>query len=178
MSSILYNLLSVLLLSIWPFYIHEPSETEESLVLNEVDLSNHPQIYDIMKRIVNEGRRINTDKVSFMTVDLENDSCGIRMRIVAQVHKRLFWHDGYSGYTIIDDMPIIFENNSRIKLDEIPDSKGVFPMEQRFSPPFVYDPDIWLFLLKSNGYARYYHDRGWIWYEQEQPSNKVHLSSE
>ena len=178
MASILCDLLSVLLLSVLPFYIHEPTEKEDSLVLNEVELSKNHQIKSILERVVKESNTTTSDKVHFLTVRLTNDSCGILMKIVAHTRNNLSWYDGYYGYTIIDKIPVIFINKSDIEITKIPDKQAIFPMARRFDPPFFYDPEVWFFILKSNGYARYYHDRGWIWYEQEQPSNQVHLSSE
>lgn len=159
------NLLSMLLLSVSLSYLHRPTDKEESITLHEVSVINHPHIYSILKRTVSEARGYTTDRVSYLTVDLENDSCGIRMKIVAHVKKNLSWFDGYSGYTEIRDLPVVFVNNSRMELEEIPDRIGVFPMAGRYDPPILYDHDEWLFILKDNGYSRYYEGRGWVWFE-------------
>lgn len=162
-----FNLLSILLLSLSSFYLHRATDKEEVLTLKEVSLINNPHIYSILKRIVGESRRSTSDKVYYLTVDLRNDSCGIRMEIVAHVKKNLSWYDGYSGYTEIQGLPVVFENNSQVELEEIPDRQGIFPMAGRYEPPIIYDPDVWLFILKENGYERYYDNRGWLWYQYD-----------
>lgn len=158
--------MSLVALSTNVYFIHPPTNTEESLSLDEVNLSHHPQIFYIIEGVVKEAQSSTSDKIHFLTVRLMNDSCGTIMKIVAHTRNNLSWYDGYTGYTIVDKMPVIIVNKSNIKLSNIPYHKGIFPMANHFSPPFVYDPNTWLFILRNNNHARYYEDRGWIWFKQ------------
>ena len=167
MRTLFCNLLSVLLLSVSLFYLHIPTDKEETITLHEVNVISQPHINSIIKRIVGETRKNTTDSVYYLTARLENDSCGIRMKIVAHVKKNLSWFKGYSGYTKIDDLPIVFVNNSQIELEYIPGRLGIFPMASRHDPPIIYDPDVGLFILKDNGYYRYFEGRGWVWFEYD-----------
>lgn len=167
MVNLLCNILSILLISFYPSYIQKPSPDDESLCLPEIELSNHPLLNRLITGIVKEAKGLTNNKVNYLSVDLINDSCGIRMEIVAHVRKRLFWYDRYGGYAIVEGKPVIFENRSDIQLMEVPNSKGIFPMAGRFDPPIIYDPDVWSFILKENCYARYYEGRGWIWFQYE-----------
>ena len=157
----------MLLLSVPSIYLHRPTDDEESIALHEVSVNSHPHIYAILKRIVGAASVNTTDRVNYFTVRLENDSCGVRMKIVAHVKNKLSWFDGYSGYTVIHDLPVVFVNNSRIELEFLPGRSGTFPMYSRFDPPIFYDPDEWRFILKENEYARYYEGRGWVWFPYE-----------
>ena len=168
MVNLFFNILTILLISLWPVYIHEPTVNEESLCLPEIDLSNQPHLNKLISRTVKESKGLTNNRVSYLSVDLSNDTCGIRMKIVAHVRKSLFWYDKYGGYAIVEGMPVIFENRSNMHLRENQNSKGVFPMACRNEPPIIYDPDEWLFILQENRYARYYEGRGWVWFQYDQ----------
>lgn len=163
MRTFICSALSTILLCCPSFFLHRPRDTEESLHIPEVNLENHPKIYSILKEIVNKAKASTDEHVHYISVFFKNDTCGIRMNIVAQTKSSLFWYDGYTGYTCINDMPVIFTNHSNIELALKPEKQGVFPMADRYTPPIVYDPDEWWFILKDNGFYRYYDGRGWIW---------------
>lgn len=167
MVNLLNNILSILLISFLLLDIQKPMSNDESVCLPEIELSNYPHLNRLITRIVKEAKGVTNNRVDYLSVDLTNDTCGIRMEIVAHVRKRLFWYDKYGGYAIVDGKPVIFENRSNLQLKEVPNSKSIFPMAGRFDPPFVYDPDVWLFILKKNCYARYFEGRGWVWFQYE-----------
>lgn len=167
MVNLFCNILSILLITFYPSFIQKPTSDDESLCLPEIELSNHPQLNRLITGIVKEAKGVTNNKVSYLSVDLINDTCGIRMAIVAHIRDRLFWYDKYGGYAIVEGKPVIFVNRSNIQLKEMPNSKGIFPMAGRFDPPIFYDPDEWLFILKENEYARYYYGRGWIWFQYD-----------
>ena len=171
MRTIICSALSTILLCSSTSFLHRPKETEESLQIPEVNLVNHPRIYSILKRIVKEVKVSTPDCVHYISVFLKNDTSGIFMNVVAQTKSSLFWYDGYTGYTCINDMPIIFTNHSNLEFAFIPEKKGVFPMAGRYEPPVVYDPDEWKFIIKENCYARYYDGRGWIWFQYNDMKN-------
>ena len=168
MRTIICSALSTVLLCSSTFFLHRPKETEESLHIPEVNLVNHPKIYSILKRIVKEAK---SDCVHYISVFLKNDTSGISMHVVAQTKSSLVWYDGYTGYTCINDMPIIFTNHSNLDFVPISGKQGVFPMDAPYKPPFVYDPDVWRFILKEDSYARYYDDRGWVWFQDNETKN-------
>lgn len=168
MITILCRILPLLLMCAPTYFIHPPMDTEESVTLSEVKVINEPHIHKILKKIVSETRSNSSGKVNFLTVRLMNDSCGILMKTVAQTKSSLSWYDGYSGYTVIEDIPVIFINKSSVVFKEIPEKQGVFPMDAPYEPPFVYDPDVWRFILKEDSYARYYDGRGWIWFQDNE----------
>lgn len=167
MVNLFCNILSILLISVWPEYISESVANDKSLCLPEICLSDHPRLDMLISKTVRDAKDVTDNKVTYLTVDLINDTCGIRMEIVAHERKRLVWFDKYDNYAIVEEKPVIFENRSNIQLKELPNRKGVFPMDDLDTPPFFYDPDEWHFILKENEYARYYEGQGWIWFEYE-----------
>lgn len=167
MSSLLCNIFLILITSLCQINNQEHSVNDESLCLPEIDLSNYPHMKLLISRIVKEVKGVTNNGVQYLTIDLKNDTCGIRMEIVAHTRKRIFWYDKYSGYALIEGKPVIFENQSNIELKVIPNSNEIFPMASRFDPPILYDPDEWLFILQENRYARYYEGRGWIWFKYD-----------
>ena len=167
MLNLLCKIIPSILIALWPMYIHEPNVNEESLCLSELDLSEHIHLNTLLRRIVKEAKGVTNKEVNFLTVDLKDDSCGIRLEVIVHTAKRVFWYDKYDGYAIIDGLPLIFENRSKQVIKEVPNSKGIFPMASRDDPPYYYDPDEWKFILNDDGYARYYEDRGWIWIQNK-----------
>ena len=163
MISLLGKILPSILIALWPMYIHKPNTYEETLCLSELDLSEQKNLNTLLRRIVKEAEDVTNTEVKFFTVDLKDDTSGILVYVIAHPVERLFWYDKYDGYTIIDGLPLIFENRSKQVIKEVPNSKGIFPMASRDNPPFCYNPDEWKFILNDDGYARYYEDRGWIW---------------
>ena len=106
MLRIFMHLLLFLALSMPVYYIHVPSEHEESLSLDEVNLGIHPQLESLINDVVKDGRSKTIDTIHFLTVRLMNDSCGILVKIVAHTRTNLSWYDGYTGFAIVDKIPV------------------------------------------------------------------------
>ena len=60
MRMIICSILTKLLLYSSSIFLHKPKDTEEVLVLPEVNLENHLKIYNILKGIVNTDVRANS----------------------------------------------------------------------------------------------------------------------
>lgn len=161
------NILSIFLISLWPTFIQTPTSNQDSVCLQEIDLTNNPNLFTVLTRVVKEAKGITNNGVNYLTVELLNDTCGIRMKVVAHVRKSLARYDKYGGFSIVEGKPVIFENQSKVQLQEASQSKGVFPMSKNFDPPIIYDPDEWLFILKKKSYARFFEGRGWIWFQYD-----------
>lgn len=127
---------------------------EDSVILPQVDLSQDETLQKILYSVIQEEQSLDNDKVYYYTCRLSTDSCGYKVKIIAQTKVTLSNSNGYSGYACIDSIPIIFINKSDYALNYISNEQECFPMDLPNSPPFFYDPHTWIFIIKFNQRGR------------------------
>lgn len=130
--------------------------------LYSINLKNQPLLREIIKEVVTDEDAYS-DKVTFYTLDLSDNKDGILLHFVAHTKKKLFYYNGYTGYVMADTVPIIFDNKSSLRLHFIPNHFRNFLLSSPDTPPTVYDPDEWYYLIVKNNYAKYVFGEGWVW---------------
>ncbi|MDE6695406.1 MAG: hypothetical protein K2K25_00840 [Muribaculaceae bacterium] len=138
------------------------STDSDSILLRKIELSKNSQIFKILNEVISEERQ-NSRHINFFTLDLKDDMDEIDVDIVGHTKENLSYWDGYTGYVIVDSIPIIVTNNSKQKIRFSKGQNKHFPMDSPYSPLYVYDPPVWSFRIKNEDIARYVPSIGWIW---------------
>ena len=146
----------------------KPTEEEDSILLRQVEIPENSQILKILNETLSENKS-NNHKIKYFTLDISNDKDVIDITIVAHTKEKLFHWNGYTGYLVLDSIPIIITNESNLKIKLSNLQNRYFPMDSPDDPPYFYDPQEWFFLIKNNDVARYVYSIGWIW---DKPNKK------
>lgn len=139
-----------------------PASDSDSILLQKIELSKKSQIFKIITEVISEERQ-NSRQINFFTLDLKDDMDEIDVDIIGHTKEKLSNWDGYTGYAIVDSIPIIVTNKSKQKISFSKGQNKYFPMDSPYSPPYVYDPPVWSFRIKNEYIARYVPSIGWIW---------------
>lgn len=173
-----YKVIAVLLM-VLPISVFKLSaEDRDSILLRRIELFKNSSIFKIINEVVSEEKQKNY-KITFFSLNIKEgqDIDENYIRIVAHTKNRLSNWDGYSGYDIIDSIPVIVINNSNMKIRFSNSQNRYFPMDSPDDPPYIYDPQEWFFLIKNNDVARYVYSIGWIWDKPNQKGKKQTDSS-
>ena len=166
MTIALINVILSLILGIVPPFESSSNEDEVSTVLKYVDISKDPILTSILHEAMGENSRMKystSEKVNYYSLYLKDEEDIIRCYVTAHIKKRLSNYDGCTGYTMIGTMPVIITNESKYRLNLLPEITRQFPMDAPSTPPYPYDPDERFFLIKDDNYAILVYGVGWIW---------------
>lgn len=166
MTFALINVILSLILGIVPIFESSSNEDEDSTVLKYVDLSKDPILMSILHEAMGENGRMKyspSEKVNYYSLYLKDEKDVIRCYVTAHTKKRLSNYDGWTGYTMVGSMPVIITNESKYRLTLHPETTRQFPMDPPSTPPYIYDPAEWFFLIKDDTYAMLIFGVGWIW---------------
>lgn len=166
MTFTLINAILSLILGIVPSFEPSSNEAEDSVVIKYVDISKDPILTSILHEAMGENSRIgysSSEKVNYYSIYLREENDLIRCHVTAHTKKNLANYDGYTGYTMVNSMPVIITNNSKYRLSLQSKTTGRLPMDPPSTPPFIYDPNEWFYIIKDDNYARLVFGVGWIW---------------
>ena len=166
MTLALINVILSLILGIMTSFESSSNEAEDSTVLKYVDINNDPILTSILHEAMGENSRIkypSPEKVNYYSLYLREEKDIIHCYVTAHVKKKLENYDGYTGYTMVNAMPVIITNESKYRLILKPKITRQFPMDPPSTPPYIYDPAECFFLIEDDNYARLVFGVGWIW---------------
>ncbi len=166
MTLALINVILSFILGMVPPFEPSSNEAEDSIVIKYVDISKDPILTSILHEAMWENSRIgysSSEKVNYYSIYLKEENDMIRCYVTAHTKKRLGNYDGYTGYTMVNSMPVIITNESRYRLNLQQKTTRRFPMDPPSTPPFIYDPAEWFYIIDDDNYARLVFGVGWIW---------------
>lgn len=133
----------------------EPVMTSfETVPLNirQVDLSRNPITYKIVNNVIMQ--QDSTEKVGYYLLSIKNYGKGYLINVTQHLNACPFYSaDGYDGYVIIGNVPVIISVTGQFKLHySRPKTFREFKMKGEFFPPTVYDPKEWWFYISNGKY--------------------------
>lgn len=146
-----------------------------NIMLKEIEPNATCILKNVMEDVISEKK----DFVSkFYSVFLEKKGQATMVYVTQETTHQLMESDDYRGFFTIANDTIIVRASDSIKVKYKKSSKRTsFKVSK--NTPMTYDPDTWIYLINSNGFARYVNGIGWLWLNRLKgfnSDNKFHLS--
>lgn len=174
--------LSLLLTAILSSFFYEAGNSlcanthiDGNIILNYIEPNAICFLRNVMEDVISEKKELDS---KFYSVFLEQKSQATMVYVTQETTHQLRESDDYRGFFTIGNDTIIVRAPDSIKVKYKKSSKKTsFQLSK--NTPMTYDPATWIYLIKSDGFARYVNGIGWLWLNRLDgfnSDNKFHLS--